>query len=244
MRQGAYGRARTLLEESFNLSQDGTDPPTKAFILRTIGESWYLQGEYAQAASSFEAYLDVYRTSEDQEQYAHVLTRLGVILQLQRDESRAESMLSESVTLMRAGGQRTKLFIALAELSNLEASQGKLIQALGHMREALLIVQEIGHRPTIGPTIALALIECASYLRELGKQERAAQIGGAAEALLERLDAIFPVIYYRRYMSKLEGLKAQANGEKWDVWWAEGRALSQEQAIMLALQASQEMVSH
>ncbi len=244
LRQGAYERAQSLLEECLALGQDGADLPTRAFILRALGESWFLQGEYAQAVSSFEACLDWYRANGDQEHYAFVLARMGVIFQLQGDASRAKSMLSESVSLLRARGQHTKLFIALAELSDLEGSQGKLIQALGHMREALLIVQEIGHRPTIGPTIALALIECASYLRELGKQERAAQIGGAAEALLERLDAIFPVIYYRRYMSKLEGLKAQANGEKWDVWWAEGRALSQEQAIMLALQASQEMVSH
>ena len=242
MRQGAYGRAQTLLEESLALSQDGTDPPTKAFILRTIGENWYLQGEYAQAASSFEAYLDMYRIGGDQEQYAHVLTRLGVILQLQRDESRAESMLSESVTLMRAKGQRTKLFIALAELSDLEGSQGKLIQALEHMREALLIVQEIGHRPAIGPTIALALTECGCYLGRLGAPERAAQIGGAAEALLERRDSVFPDIYYRRYISKLEELKVQAVEAKWADWWVEGKALSQEQGIMLALQASQEML--
>ena len=244
LRQGAYERARPFLQESLALSQEDADLPIRAFMLRTLGESWFLPGEYAQAASSFEACLDWYRASGDHEHYALVLARMGVIFQLQGDESRAESMLHESVSLLRARGPRTKLFIALAELSSLEGSQGKLLQALGHMREALLIVQEIAHRLTIGPTIALALIECASYLRELGKQERAAQIGGAAEALLERLDAIFPVIYYRRYMSKLEGLKAQANGEKWDVWWAEGRALSQEQAIMLALQASQEMVSH
>jgi tetratricopeptide (TPR) repeat protein len=231
------------LEESLALSQDGTDPPTKAFILRTIGENWYLQGEYAQAASSFEAYLDMYRTGGDQEQYAHVLTRLGVILQLQRDESRAESMLSESVTLMRAKGQHTKLFIALAELSDLEGSQGKLIQALEHMREALLIVQEIGRRPAIGPTIALALTECGCYLGRLGAPERAAQIGGAAEALLEHRDSVFPDIYHRRYISKLEELKVQAVEAKWADWWAEGRELAQEQGIMLALQASQEMLS-
>ncbi len=243
MRQGAYGRARTLLEESFNLSQDGTDPPTKAFILRTIGESWYLQGEYAQAASSFEACLEMYRASGDQEQYALVLARMGATLHLLGDESRAESMLRESVSLMRARGQRTKLYIALAELSDLEGSQGKLIQALGHMREALLIVQEIGHRPAIGPSIALALIGCANYLGTLGALERAAHIGGAAEALLERIDATLPDIYYRRYMSKLEGFKSQANEANWAVWWTEGRTLSQEQGIMLALQASQGILS-
>src|SRR5207244_2385113 len=64
------------------------------------------------------------------------------------------------------------------------------------------------------------------------------------EALLERRDATLPVIYYRRYLSKLEALKAQANEAKWAIWWAEGRALSQEQGIMLALQASREMLSH
>jgi hypothetical protein len=144
---------------------------------------------------------------------------------------------------MRAGGQRTKLFIALAELSSLEESQGKLIQALGHMREALLIVQEIGPRPTIGPTIALALVDCASYLAGLGALEHAAQLGGAAEALLERREAALPDIYYRRYMSRLEGFRVQASEAKWVVWWAEGRALSQEQGIMLALQASEQMLS-
>jgi hypothetical protein len=153
-------------------------------------------------------------------------------------------MLHESVSLMRARGQRTKLFIALAELSDLEGAQGKMVQALGHMREALLIVQEIGHRPTIAPTLALALIECANLLERLGARERAAQIGGAAEALLERVNSTFPDIYYRRYISRLEGLKALANEAQSDMWWAEGRALSQEQGIMLALQASHEMLSH
>ena len=65
MRQGEYERARTLLEESLALSQDSADLPTRAFILRLLGETWYLQGEYAQAASSFEACLDVYRASGD-----------------------------------------------------------------------------------------------------------------------------------------------------------------------------------
>src|SRR5947209_2796390 len=45
------------------------------------------------------------------------------------------------------------------------------------------------------------------------------------------VNATFPDIYYRRYISRLEGLKALANEAQWDVWWAEGRALSQEQAI-------------
>jgi hypothetical protein len=89
----------------------------------------------------------------------------------------------------------------------------------------------------------LALIECASYLGALGALERTAQIGGAAEALLERSNATLPDIYYRRYLSKLEGFKAYAHEAKWAVWWAEGRALSQEQGIMLALQASQELLS-
>lgn len=243
LRQGAYRRARPFLEESLALCQEGADLPTRAFILRNLGESWFLQGEYAQAASSFEACLDWYRTSGDQGQYALVLARMGAIFQLQGDESRAESLLLESVTLMRTRGQRARLYIALAELSNLEGSQGKLIQALGHMREALLIVQEIGHRPAIGPTIALALIQCASYLAALGARERAAQIGGAAEALLERRDATLPDIYYRQYMSRLEGFKAQANEAQWAIWWAEGRVLSQEQGIKLALQASREMLS-
>jgi len=243
MRQGAYGRACTLLQESLALCQDDADLPTRAFVLRNLGESWFLQGEYAQAASYFEACLDWYRASGDQAHYAHVLARMGVILQLQGDESLAETMLRESVSLMRERGQRAKLYIALAELSNLEEAQGKLIQALGHMREALLMVQEVGYRPTIEPTIALALIECASYLGALGALERAAQIGGAAEALLERSNATLPDIYYRRYLSKLEGFKAYAHEAKWAIWWAEGRALSQEQGIMLALQTSQEMLS-
>jgi len=244
LRQGAYERARPFLQESLALSQKDTDLPIRAFILRTLGESWFLPGEYAQAASSFKACLNWYRASGDHEYYALVLARMGVIFGLQGDASQAESMLSESVSLLRAGGQRTKLFIVLADLSNLEASQGKLIQALRHMREALLIVQEIGHRPVIGSTIALALIECASYLGGLGASEWATQLGGAAETLLERMDATFPDIYYRRYVSKLEGLKAHANEAEWAVWWAEGRVLSQEQGIKLALQASQEMLSH
>jgi tetratricopeptide (TPR) repeat protein len=231
------------LEESLALFKDGDDLPTRAFILRNLGESWYLQGAYTQAASYLESCLEVYQASGDQEQYALIRARMGVILQHQGDESRAETMLNESVTLMRERGQRAKLYIALAELSDLEGSQGKLIQALGHMREALLIVQEIGHRPTIRPSIALALIGCASYLRAFGVLEQAAQIGGAAEALLERIEATFPEIYYRRYMSKLEGLKAHTNEANWAVWWTEGRALSQEQAIRLALQASQEMLA-
>jgi len=67
----------------------------------------------------------------------------------------------------------------------------------------------------------------------------AARVCSAAEALFESLNTALPAAYCPLYDVYLGSLKSQVDETTWETWWAEGKALSQEEVSTLALAASE-----
>ena len=63
----------------------------------------------------------------------------------------------------------------------------------------------------------------------------AARVCSGAEALFESLNTALPAAYRPLYEAYLGGIKSQVASSTWDSWWAEGKALSQEEISMLVL---------
>ena len=61
----------------------------------------------------------------------------------------------------------------------------------------------------------------------------------AAEALFASLNTALPVAYGPLYSAYLGSTRLQVDEETWETWWAEGKALSQEEVTRLALEASE-----
>ena len=87
--------------------------------------------------------------------------------------------------------------------------------------------------------LAIALLALGCLLGTIHGPSYAARVCSAAEALFESLNTALPAAYRPLYDAYLGSLKSQVDKTTWETWWAEGKALSQEEMSTLALAASE-----
>lgn len=222
-------QAGALFQKSLALYEASGDLPGKASALYYLGDAYYFQEDYAHAADHYMACLELYQALDDSMGYANALGRLGAISLFQGNLEIAEMRLKESVRLLRKDEYLHSLYTMLALLCIVDLLQERSLQALESIRQALMIVQEVG--PAVD--IAITLAACGCMLGEIGAPVDAALIYSATEALFERLGTTIPAIYLPFYNASLEKSRVQMTKECWESSWVRGRSLSQEQAIKL-----------
>ena len=116
-------------------------------------------------------------------------------------------------------------------LGVLALAQGDLVQSLNYLREGLHLAQETSNRYML----AIDLIAFGCLAGTIQGPSYAARVCSGAEALFESLNTALPAAYRPLYEAYLGGIKSQVDEATWDSWWAEGKALSQEEISMLVL---------
>jgi hypothetical protein len=97
----------------------------------------------------------------------------------------------------------------------------------------LPIWQDFGHRAAVAHEV-----ECLGYIASAqGQNERAARLLGAAEAIRKTINSTLNGIELVEYEKEIAALRAGLDENKMQAAWAEGRALTMDQAIEYALQA-------
>jgi DNA-binding CsgD family transcriptional regulator len=147
------------------------------------------------------------------------------------DDVRAKSAYEEAVVLREEMGDRLGHMLVLRRLGYVAQHSHQIGRAAALFRKCLVAHRERG----VGPWAALTLVGLAATL--VGEHPRvAAALGGAAESVLESFG--HPVIEpveepdYRRNLAVVRGLLRE---ERCQTAWAEGRVMSFEQAVALAL---------
>ena len=108
------------------------------------------------------------------------------------------------------------------------ATSGK---AASLLKKSLTLFRELGEKPGI----ASCLAGVAAILEEQAQPEQSAQLLGATEALLETTGAVLWPADRIEYERDVSDLRAQLDEAAFDAAWAEGRAMTMEQAIETAL---------
>jgi tetratricopeptide (TPR) repeat protein len=186
------------------------------------------QGDYGRAMSWLEAALRLAQQLGDREGLNGEQHELGELMLLLGDDARAWDLQAASLAGFRERGNKLGMEMALINLGYVARHLGKQGQAAAMYLEALAIADERGDR---GHTI-----ECLAGLAGLAEPSRAARLFGAAEALRE-VDRSQPVLARRREIERnLVAARAQLDPDAWDAAWAEGRAMTLEQAVAYALE--------
>jgi predicted ATPase/transcriptional regulator with XRE-family HTH domain len=242
--QGDAVAGRTLLEESLALFQDLGDSWGTAYVLLNLGLS-YQQGDLGQAERLIEQSLAIFRTLGDRWGIAYGLYFLGAALaplqglrsvDAQDQSGRALVLLEESLAHFRAVGDLFGIPFALTWLGSLAAKQGDDRRARALLAESLALDHETGNK--VG--VLRALRAFAGLVAAQGQQraelERAARLFGAAEALEDSMIANPVGIFgYSAPQHTIAMLRTQLGEATFAAAWAEGRAMTLEQAIAEAL---------
>jgi predicted ATPase/class 3 adenylate cyclase len=225
--------ARVAGEEALLLFQTMGDTFGIALTQRSLGWVALQERDYARAHQAFAADLAASRVLKDSSSIARALDNLGQVAQAEGDQAGAAALYEESLAVLREMGifgRRTGHL--LHKLGVLALAQGDSGQAGVRFAESLRTAGEVGDHPQV----AAALDALAGVAAAQGAPRRAVQLAGTAAALRARagLSAAeeeqdtFPT-------SGLTAARAVLSAETQAAAWAEGQALTPEQAIAAVL---------
>ncbi len=232
--QGDYERADTLVEESLALYRELGDKQGLAKALGNVGDIATMYGNSAKAREVYKESLPLHRELENMDYVANTLNNLGWIAFEQGDFEQARTSCEESLALSRIVGNMRVTAEVLDTLGQVALAQQDYEQANLFAKESLLICKEIGSKRGVAQALEL-LAEIAGGQKQ---SLLAARLFGAGDALYVSLDAHRHNAtqgYYERYLTDA---RAQLDEATWQAAWAQGRAMSMEQAVEYALEQS------
>jgi non-specific serine/threonine protein kinase len=234
--RGNHLQARAFGEEALDLARALGDQITEIETLCTISNIAAVQGNYEEAYTISIAALIIARTSGNQWQVGMALDSVGYAALFHRQYQSAQSAFEESTALFHALGQFSLQSNNQRMLGYALMHQQDYQRAALHYHESLKL--NAAFEEMNGVVCSLAALAGVALLS--GGPTRAARLCGAAIALLEttasqHMSTVFDRIEYEHV---LQALTAQLDEATFNAAWAEGRALTLEQAMAEALNAT------
>jgi non-specific serine/threonine protein kinase len=230
--RGDYERAAVLLEESLLLGRQLRDEMCIAQTLNTLGLVTAVRGDYRRSAALLEESLALSRRLGDKWSIAISLNHLGLVAWYQGDDRRAATLLTESLALRRQQGYKKGIAASLVSLGNVLRRQGNCEQATILFEESLALCRELEDKEGAAKSLE-GLAACAIKQRQL---ERAARLSGAAQRAREAIGAPLPPPEQYDHDHQVALSRTGLGNAAFTAFWAEGRAMTLEQAIEYALE--------
>ncbi len=219
--QGDTTRATTLLEESLALSRNQNDNWGIAWSLHGLGRVASFHDAFERAAALLEESLTLFRELGDTSGYAYSVYYLGIVARYQGDYARATALLEESLSMSRATGDTWLIAWILIHMGQLACTLGDYPRAVEAQQESLILCQEL--KTAWG--MAACLESLARVAQAQAMMEGAVRLFSAGAALRDRygLAAID--------LGDLARTRNELSRERFAAAWAEGQAMTLEQAI-------------
>jgi predicted ATPase/class 3 adenylate cyclase len=230
-RQRDYGRAMALFDESLTLARELGDLTGIAMALMGRGLVTMGQGDFDAATALFEESLELSRKMEDKWLMAVVLVQMGVVAQRKSEHAKSLALCEEGLAIFRTLGIKHWIAWSLRFTGHAVRLQRDLEQAEGLYRESLALFGETGDKWVATECVeGLALIASAR-----ANTERALRLLGAAEAARETFGITMPRPKAGEQEHFWAAIRERPEGTACAAAWAEGRAMTLEQAIEYAL---------
>lgn len=225
--------AYTVAEEALALAREVGDKITVGGALTNIaGVVAVTQHDLDGVRSYGEEGIQLLREAGSRWLLGMILFGYGSFAMLQGYYEEARSHFEESLDLFTELRDRHRIAMIHSEFAHLDRRQGHFAQAKLLYRETIREWQKIGHRAAV----AHQLESFAFIAKAQEEDQRAAKLFGAAEILRE--NPILPMnpMEQIEYDREVNDLRANMDEVTFAKAWAEGRAMTMEQAIAFALE--------
>jgi tetratricopeptide (TPR) repeat protein len=220
------------LDESLELFREINDPFGLSHTLRRRADVAIEQEDYQDAQSLLDEALTRARIVGDKIAMAWVLYMLGDLAWLsEHDPERSKAFYQESTMLLREIGDYGGALFPLVRLARVMQSIMNNEQALGYYREAMITLKETSLHEYWYPLVRNILSGLAILAARQNLLERAVRLLGTVEAPVQEAE----FSGFRALASDVESLRAYLGVTAFAVAWAEGKAMTREQAVAYAL---------
>jgi hypothetical protein len=234
--------ARALLEQSLALWRATGDRQGEADVLGMLAHTVHFEGDIAAMVALGEESLARYRELDDRRGMAGALGQLGHARWHRQELPAARAQLTEALALLRdlergPGPAPWNPFLSrthvLWTLGTVVRDQGDAAAARAWYAEGMAAAQAQGG----AFHVAVLLDSFASLAVAAGRAARAARLLGAADAVRQASEvALAPIGRRDFYDPILAAVQAALDAGTLTAAWAEGQALSPDQAIAYALE--------
>jgi predicted ATPase len=234
--QNEQTRAVELAEESIALWRRLDNPSGLATALLHKAWAALAMDDHGLAKSLCEQGLQLLSPTGDTWLRGQLLLYLAAAAGFNSDFEQMRSFYTQSRELFEQVGDKISVADLLKDQGGITIIEGKYTEAIDCLLRSIKLCYEVGHKQFVAT--GLGSLSFAVGLRGEPEQGLAsihsAQLGGAAEGLMDTIGLTpwtktYPLAQMARQM-----IRSRVDEESWKVAWAEGRALSAEQAIDLA----------
>jgi predicted ATPase/class 3 adenylate cyclase len=230
--RGDFADGARLARQALSLACDINDTETCAWAHLFIGI--YLMasdGQIKEVITHAEEGLRLFRELDHKGGIVQGLNTLGELARVDGDYPRARRLYEECLALSIELGNRQHEGVMLADLSYVAYHEGNYDQAIDCGKEALSLMNSL----QVDHAIAVVLAIIAGPIGAKGSPRLAARLLAASEAQLEAMGASFQPQDKVEVDRFKNAVSEQLGGTEFDKAWAEGQALSMEQALAKAL---------
>nr|MDQ5827315.1 LuxR C-terminal-related transcriptional regulator [Chloroflexota bacterium] len=233
--QGDYGRSVDLSEESLVLSRELEDEAGALAALSNLAWAALLGNDLGRASALAQEALALGRAQKDSGGVARALLIVGLASVAKGEHELAVALHEESMELAREA--QDGLAMALSLGMGTFASLGR-----GDYRRARELCEEglaLSLRPRVMNVTAFHLHASAALASSQGRPARSARLWGAAESVRESIGASLSPVELSVYEPYIDAARTKLKGAAWEEAWAEGKAMTVEEAVEYALAISE-----
>jgi predicted ATPase/class 3 adenylate cyclase len=229
---GEYEQAEQLLGESLAVFREIGNEPGIAARLHNLGNVACARGDFERATALLEESLAIRRRIGGAYSTALAIAGLGLAALYQGDDDRATRHFEEAQTLFRQLSHTYGIAWSCYYLGRVALRRGDDDEAATLLGESLEERRRLGDRRGIAQSLE-GLAALASARQQAAW---AARFFAVADGLRQELEAPLSPAERTMYERDVARVRAQADEDTFATAWAEGRAMTLEQAIAYALE--------
>jgi predicted ATPase/class 3 adenylate cyclase len=228
--QGDYERARAFAEKGLTIARETDNRGKIAWFLCNLGIIAVHEGEYNLGKALCEESVALGRQFGMKFLLATALAQLGHIARDSPDYQQATTFYGESLAFAREHGEKYTIAYALRNIAVLALHVRDYERAGALFAESLALCRATPSWVTEECLVGMAEIACAER-----RYERAACLFGAGDALHQTLGVRRAPRIQVHYDERVAATRAGLGDAAFATAWAEGRAMTLEQAIECGL---------
>lgn len=229
--QGNFEQASKLYEEALAYGRDMGDQNTIAGRRYDLARVAWSMGEYERAARMYEDTLALVRKMNNKGGTAGTLYDLGTVALVQGNLELAQKRFEESIAIGHEIEGQFTIGYATNGLGKVAFARGNFEEAHSLHTRALRMFRESGNHWNIAYTleafIALAVAR--------GDMQQAARLLGATETFYSQLRFLISPREREQHERDIRSVHLSLGEEAFEALWAEGQAMTLEQAVAYAL---------
>jgi predicted ATPase len=233
IRQGDQAQAQSSFEAGLAIAREQGD---KIGVARSLNNlAWVIgkQGKLDDAQAAYAECLALLRELDHKQGLAATLINSGLLAIDRNDLGQAEAAFLESLKLAQQLKDTNGIASALVNLANVTRLRGDVAASEAYVRQSLNL-----YRQTDAFEGIVACLEAFAWVHEVhGRLDRAARLWGAAAAIREATGLPLAESEVEEQLFAIDVANAQTDPSAWSAAWSEGRTMSVEQAVALALEA-------